>query len=251
MTPTIPKVKLSLQETNSGIAGLVVSATLAKKRQNFLEMEVYKISNNWSLPYCSRASRAAARVAKEGAGDRAAGSPVPAAILSQYDLSDNKAGDEDANGNGVDIRRLTKTTALTRRSWSRRAQGPAPTARNMPDPRRTGRPPRPTPPTGRLRLTRPRMLRSGKTAALVRAGTGSATAWLSSKPPWPCPDQWPLILRNKHKPARPPRKRWPPSTRRYAARSWTTRPEPLGQPLGRRPRSGPTWPCSTLGASSW
>jgi hypothetical protein len=111
MAPTIPKVKSSLRETNSGNAGLVASATLAKKRQKIVEMEVYKISDNQSLPYLSRASRAAARAAKEGAGDRAAGSPAPVAILSQYNSSDDKAEDE-GNNNGVDVEAVNKDDGL-------------------------------------------------------------------------------------------------------------------------------------------
>jgi hypothetical protein len=67
-----------------------------------VETEVYKISNNQSLPDRSRASWAAAQAAKEGAGDRAAGSPAPAAVLSQYDSSDNKTGDKGANNDGID-----------------------------------------------------------------------------------------------------------------------------------------------------
>ncbi len=42
MAPTIPKVKPSLWETNSGNAGLVASAKSAKKRQKIVETEVYK-----------------------------------------------------------------------------------------------------------------------------------------------------------------------------------------------------------------
>jgi hypothetical protein len=67
-----------------------------------METEVYKISNNQSSPDRSRASWATAQAAKEGAGDRAAGSPAPAAVLSQYDSSDDDTGDEGANNDGID-----------------------------------------------------------------------------------------------------------------------------------------------------
>ncbi len=67
-----------------------------------METEVYKISNNQSSPDRSRASWAAAQAAKEGAGDRAAGSPAPAAVLSQYDSSDDDTGNEGANNDGID-----------------------------------------------------------------------------------------------------------------------------------------------------
>jgi hypothetical protein len=83
MAPTILKVKLSLRETNIGSAGAVGEAKSAKRGRKFVETEVYKISDNRSLPYRSRTSLAAARAAKEGAGDRAVGSPMPAAVLSQ------------------------------------------------------------------------------------------------------------------------------------------------------------------------
>jgi hypothetical protein len=53
MAPTILKVKPSLWEANSGDAGLVVGATLAKKRQKIVETELYKVLHNQSLPYCS------------------------------------------------------------------------------------------------------------------------------------------------------------------------------------------------------
>jgi hypothetical protein len=66
-----------------------------------VETEVYKISNNQSLPDHSRASWAAAQAAKDGAGDHAAGSPAPAAVLSQYDSSDNNTGDEGSNNDGI------------------------------------------------------------------------------------------------------------------------------------------------------
>jgi hypothetical protein len=66
-----------------------------------VETEVYKISNNQSLPNRSRASWAAAQAVKEGAGDRAPGSPAPTAILSQYDSSDNDTGNEGANNDGI------------------------------------------------------------------------------------------------------------------------------------------------------
>jgi hypothetical protein len=102
MAPTILKVKPSLREANIGSAGSVAEAKLAKRGQKIVKTEVYKISNNQSLPDRSRASWAAAQAAKEGAGDRAVGSPAPAAVLSQYDSSDDDTGDEGANNNGID-----------------------------------------------------------------------------------------------------------------------------------------------------
>jgi hypothetical protein len=102
MAPTILKVKPSLREANIESAGPVGEAKLAKKRQKIVETEVYKISNNQSLPDRSRASWATAQAAKEGAGDRAAGSPVPMAVLSQYDSSDDNTGDKGANDDGID-----------------------------------------------------------------------------------------------------------------------------------------------------
>jgi hypothetical protein len=102
MAPTILKVKPSLREANIGSAGSVAEVKSAKRGQKIVETEVYKISNNQSLPDRSRASWAAAQAAKEGAGDRAAGSPTPAAVLSQYDSSDDNTGDEGANDDGID-----------------------------------------------------------------------------------------------------------------------------------------------------
>jgi hypothetical protein len=102
MAPTILKVKPSLREANIGSVGSVAEAKSAKKRQKIVETEVYKISNYQSLLDRSCASWAAAQAAKEGAKDRAVGSPTPAAILSQYDLSDDDTGDEGANNNGID-----------------------------------------------------------------------------------------------------------------------------------------------------
>ncbi len=101
MAPTISKVKPSLWEASSGSAGSVAGATLAKKRQKIGETELYKVSNNRSLPICSQASQAAAQAGKEGAGDRAAGSPAPAAVLSQYDTSDDDTGNKGAINNGI------------------------------------------------------------------------------------------------------------------------------------------------------
>ncbi len=75
---------------------------MAKKRQKIGETELYKVSINWSWPICSQASQAAARAGKEGTGDRAAGSPAPAAVLSQYNMSDDDTGNEGANDNGID-----------------------------------------------------------------------------------------------------------------------------------------------------
>ncbi len=97
----ISKVQLSLWEASSGNAGLVAGATLAKKRQKIVKTEVYKVLDNRCMPICSQASRAAARARKGGARDRATGSPVPAAILSQYDTNDNNTDDEGANDNGT------------------------------------------------------------------------------------------------------------------------------------------------------
>jgi hypothetical protein len=101
MAPTILKVKPSLREANIGSAGSVAEAKSAKRGQKIVETEVYKISNNQSLPDHSRASWAAAQAAKEGEGERAAGSPAPAAVLSQYDSSDNDTGDKGANDDGI------------------------------------------------------------------------------------------------------------------------------------------------------
>jgi hypothetical protein len=102
MAPTILKVKPSLWEANIGSAGSVAEAELAKKRLKIVETEVYKISNNQSLPDRSRASWAAAQATKEGAGDSAAGSPTPVAVLSQYDSSDDDTGDKGANNDCID-----------------------------------------------------------------------------------------------------------------------------------------------------
>jgi hypothetical protein len=101
MAPTILKVKPSLQEANIGSAGSVAEAKSAKRGQKIVETEVYKISNNQSSPDRSRTSWAAAQAAKEGAGDRVAGSPVPAAILSQCNSSDDNTGDKGANNDGI------------------------------------------------------------------------------------------------------------------------------------------------------
>jgi hypothetical protein len=66
-----------------------------------VKTEVYKVLDNRCMPICSQAGRAAARAGKGGAGDRATGSPVPAAVLSQYNTSDNDTDDEGANNNGI------------------------------------------------------------------------------------------------------------------------------------------------------
>jgi hypothetical protein len=97
MAPTISKVQPSLQEASSRNAGLVAGATLAKKWQKIVKTEVYKVSDNRRMPICSRASQAAVRAGKGGAGDRAMGSPVPTAILCQYDTSDNDMDDKGAD----------------------------------------------------------------------------------------------------------------------------------------------------------
>jgi hypothetical protein len=101
MAPTISKVQSSLWEASSGKAGSVAVATLAKKRQKIVKTEVYKVLNNRCAPIRSRASRAAARAGKGSAGDHATGSPMPAAILSQYDTSDDDTDDEGANNDGT------------------------------------------------------------------------------------------------------------------------------------------------------
>jgi hypothetical protein len=64
-------------------------------------MEVYKVSDNRGMPLRSRAGQAAAQSRKGGAGDRATGSPMPAAILSQYDMSDDDMDDEGAKDDGT------------------------------------------------------------------------------------------------------------------------------------------------------
>jgi hypothetical protein len=101
MAPTISKVQPSLWEASSGNAGSVAVTTSAKKKQKIVKMEVYKVLDNWCVPICSRAGQAAARAGKGGAGDRAAGSPVPAAILSQYDTSDDNTDNKGANNDGT------------------------------------------------------------------------------------------------------------------------------------------------------
>ena len=69
MAPTNLNVKPSLREPNIGSAGSVAGATLAKKRQKVTETESYKVSNNRSSPQRNRDTRAAARAAREGAGN--------------------------------------------------------------------------------------------------------------------------------------------------------------------------------------
>jgi hypothetical protein len=101
MAPTILKVKPSLQEANIGSTRSVAEAKSAKRGQKIVETEVYKISNNQSSPDRSRASWAAAQAAKEGVGDHAMGSPMPMAVLSQYNSSDNNTGNEGANNDGI------------------------------------------------------------------------------------------------------------------------------------------------------
>jgi hypothetical protein len=97
MAPTISKVQPSLWEASSGNAGSVASATLAKKRQKIVKTEVYKVLGNRRTPIRSQASRAAVRAGKGGARDRAMGSPVPVAVLSQYNTSDNNTDNEGAD----------------------------------------------------------------------------------------------------------------------------------------------------------
>ncbi len=90
MAPTIPKVKPALQGVNSGSAGSVAGDTGRAKRQKVAKKEAYKVSNIRLSPHHETRSQRAAGTGWEGAGDRAARSPVPAAVLSQgYDSSDN------------------------------------------------------------------------------------------------------------------------------------------------------------------
>jgi hypothetical protein len=101
MAPTISKVQPSLWEASSGNAGSVAGATSAKKRQRIVKMEVYKVLNNRRMPIRSRAGQAAVQARKGGARDRAMGTSVPAAILSQYDTSDDDTGNKGADDNGT------------------------------------------------------------------------------------------------------------------------------------------------------
>ncbi len=101
MAPMISKVQQSLWEASSGNAGSVAGATWAKKRQKIVKMEVYKVLDNRRTPIRSRAGQAAVRARKGGAGDRATGSPVPAAILSKYDTSDDDVDDMGADDDGT------------------------------------------------------------------------------------------------------------------------------------------------------
>ncbi len=90
MDPTIPKVKPSLQGANSESAGSVAGDTGRAKRQKVAKKEAYKVSNNRLSPRCETRSQRAAGTGWEGAGDRAARSPVPEAVLSQVsDSSDD------------------------------------------------------------------------------------------------------------------------------------------------------------------
>ena len=98
MAPTTLIVKPSLQEAGIGNAG-AAEATSAKKRQKFGETTLYKVSNNRSSPQRTRAIRAAVRAAREESRDVAAGSPSPAAVLSQYESSDEEGGDEEGGPN--------------------------------------------------------------------------------------------------------------------------------------------------------
>ncbi len=66
-----------------------------------MKMEVYKVLDNRCTPIRSRAGQAAAQAGKGGARDRATGSPMPAAILSQYDTSDDDTDNEGANDDGT------------------------------------------------------------------------------------------------------------------------------------------------------
>ncbi len=101
MAPTIPKVKPSLQGANSGSAGSVAGDTGRAKRQKVAKKEAYKVSNNRLSPRRETRSQRAAGTGWEGAGDRAAGSPALAAVLSQgYGSSDNNTT-EGANDDGI------------------------------------------------------------------------------------------------------------------------------------------------------
>ncbi len=101
MAPTISKVQPSLWEASSGNAGSVAGATSAKKRQKIVKTEVYMVLDNWCTAIRSQAGQAAAQTRKGGARDRATGSLVPGAVLSQYDMSDNDTDNEGANDDGT------------------------------------------------------------------------------------------------------------------------------------------------------
>jgi hypothetical protein len=66
-----------------------------------VKTEVFKVLDNRCTPIRSRAGRAAARARKGGTGDRTTGSPVPTAVLSQYNTSDDDTDDKGANDNGT------------------------------------------------------------------------------------------------------------------------------------------------------
>jgi hypothetical protein len=181
----ILKVEPSLWEANSRSAGAVGEAKLAKKRQKIVETEVYKISDNRSSPYRSRASRAAARAAKEGAGDCAAGSPAHAAVLSQYDSNTTIQVTRGPTMMASPTKQRTMTSspmAFQTKSMATGALGPKLRVRHTLDPTS-----RPNPPSRVPRPTKPRTARMARTATLRRAGTDvdtdSATAWPGSKPP--------------------------------------------------------------------
>ncbi len=101
MAPTIPKVKPALQGANSGSAGSVAGDTGRAKRQKVAKKEAYKVLNNCLSPRRETRSQRAAGTGWEGAGDRAARSPAPTAVLNQgYDSSDDDTT-EDANHDGI------------------------------------------------------------------------------------------------------------------------------------------------------
>jgi hypothetical protein len=135
MPPLFINPSFWMSAVDGGAAGVVAMATAAGKKQQKKAPGSPKISNNFkpvsrqNLPCVakagsgvskpeavgsrprkwpqegtyrsSRAGRAAARAGKGGAGDRAAESPAPAAVLSQYDMSDDDTDDEGANNYGT------------------------------------------------------------------------------------------------------------------------------------------------------
>ncbi len=207
---------------------------MAKKRQKIVETERYKVSENQSSPHRTRATQAAVQAAKEGAGDRTAGSTAPMAVLSQYDSSDTESGDEDEGPNGEKAAEGDILfDGLDDKKPAKGALGPGPGGQHTPDPTKRPEPPSRGPRSKRPRTTRstrtskpgragtrstkPRQAKARRARRPGRAGTGSAMAWPGLKPPWPYPGQRPRILRRKHGPTEPPWKRWPPSMRRCAA----------------------------------
>jgi hypothetical protein len=72
-----------------------------KRGSKFVKMEVYKVLDIRCMPIRSQAGQATAQAGKGGARDHATGSPVPPAVLSQYNTSDNNTDNEGANDNGT------------------------------------------------------------------------------------------------------------------------------------------------------